>query len=98
MVSNTGTDDTDHSLSPCLDRIQPYNSVYGDARKIRQWVQEIEEDIHTMEWMAAGGLGSASRESVIEQIDAQIGNLQSLREQVEELDDPREVGKAVRDK
>lgn len=87
----------DPPTAPCTERMKPFNRAHENAREIRQWMQEIEEDLHTMEWGAAGGLGAASRESVIDSIDAQIGNLQSLREQIEELPDPREVGSAARD-
>lgn len=98
MCSEKSTTDNETEWPPCLDRIRQYHEVRHDARQIKRWVGEIEEDLNTMVWMAAGGMGLPSRESVVESIDAQIKNLQTLRDQVEELDDPREMGRDVREK
>ena len=83
-------------LPPLLARMKPYQEVRGEAAQIHDWVGEIEQDLQTMQWIAAGGRGMANRESVIEKIDSQIKNLECLKEQVEDLEDPRELGEDAR--
>lgn len=87
---------TEQPLSPLIERMNRYRQAVKDAKEIHDWVGEIEQDIRTLRWMAAGGLGSASRERVTEKIDAQIANLQALRDRVEDLEDPRELGEEAR--
>jgi len=87
--------DAEH-LPPLLARMKPYSEAAREAERIHDWVGEIEQDIRTLQWIAAGGRGMACRESVIEKIDAQIRNLEALQEQIEDLEDSRELGEEAR--
>lgn len=80
-----------HVWPDCLERIRPYHEVRHDLREVIGWLREVDDTLYGLEWQAAGGIGTASRERAVESIDAQIANLQTLREQVEELEDPRSL-------
>jgi hypothetical protein len=95
MSTDTDPNDSDH-LPPLLRQMEQFADVRQNAEEIHEYVGEIKQDLHTMQWMAAGGLGTAHRESTIDKIDAQIRNLQTLRDRVDELDDPRELGEQAR--
>jgi len=81
----------DSPLDPCVTRINDYEVAHEHAREIRRRMNDIESTIFSMLFQAAGGLGTGSRERAVEQIEEQITALQVLRDEVEELPDPREV-------
>jgi hypothetical protein len=68
-----------------------YRELVDAVRTTRKAALEADDRVDEMQWIAAGGLGGAPLEELLELADALQKNAEAIQRLAEEAPDPREV-------
>lgn len=83
--------DGGEEVGRATNRMNEYRDLVDAVRTTRKAALEADDRVDEMQWIAAGGLGGAPREELLELADALQRNAEAIQRLAEEAPDPREV-------